>query len=170
MHSCNTPGHIRLLASCQRMPLLVRYEQQGQGLHPEDLVEHLNSTMSSHFTYKMKMHFACYGIPDVVMSDNGPQFASEEYKQFSKVWISHPHPTILEAMEKRQPRVWWWRQRKTAQKFTWCCSTIGTLLLKAWTQVLYKGSWVATLRPTMARLLQPQSPDRQHKKMLSNQE
>ena len=65
---------------------------------------------------------------------------------------SHPHPTILEATEKRkmqskQPSVWWWRRRKTAETFTWRCSTIGILLLKAWTQVRYKGSWVAALRP-----------------------
>ena len=29
-----TPGYRRLLASCQKIPLLVRHEQWGQGLHP----------------------------------------------------------------------------------------------------------------------------------------
>lgn len=41
-------------------------------------VEHLDSTVSSHVIRKMKMQFARYGIPDVVMSDSGPQFASED--------------------------------------------------------------------------------------------
>lgn len=31
------------------------------------------------------MQFARYGIPDVI-SDNGPQFAAEEYNRFSKKW------------------------------------------------------------------------------------
>ena len=35
---------------------------------------------------KMKSQFARYGVPDVCMSDNGPQFVSEEYHKFSKSW------------------------------------------------------------------------------------
>ena len=31
------------------------------------------------------MQFACHGIPDTCVSDNGPQFASE-YKKFSRKW------------------------------------------------------------------------------------
>ena len=34
----------------------------------------------------MKAHFARYGIPDTVISDNGPQFSSEEFQHFSKRW------------------------------------------------------------------------------------
>ena len=51
-------------------------------------VKHLDSTVSSHMHVicKMKMQFARYDIPDVIMSDNGPQFFSEEYKYFSKMW------------------------------------------------------------------------------------
>ena len=59
-------------------------------------VEHLDSIVSSHVIRKMKMQFARYGIPDKVMSDNGPQFASEEDKRLSKIWkfqliTSSPH-------------------------------------------------------------------------------
>ena len=34
----------------------------------------------------MKSHFARYGIPDLVISDNGPQFYSEEFARFAKAW------------------------------------------------------------------------------------
>lgn len=34
---------------------------------------------------KIKMQFARYGIRDVVMSDNGRELTSEEYKRFSKM-------------------------------------------------------------------------------------
>ena len=32
------------------------------------------------------MQFARHGIPDVCVSDNGPQFTAHEYKKFSKQW------------------------------------------------------------------------------------
>lgn len=34
----------------------------------------------------MKMQFARHGIPDICVSDNGPQFVADEYKKFSKKW------------------------------------------------------------------------------------
>lgn len=45
---------------------------------------------------KLKPHFARYGIPDTVMSDNGPQFISDEFRRFGKSWgfehiTSSPH-------------------------------------------------------------------------------
>ena len=49
-------------------------------------VEPLQSTLSSDVIKKMKMHFARYGIPDMVVSDNGPQFAAQEFQCFSKTW------------------------------------------------------------------------------------
>ena len=35
---------------------------------------------------KLKAHFARYGIPDVCISDNGPQFSLEEFKAFGLKW------------------------------------------------------------------------------------
>ena len=35
---------------------------------------------------KLKTHFARYGIPDFVHSDNGPQFSSMEFQNFSRQW------------------------------------------------------------------------------------
>ena len=38
---------------------------------------------------KLKLHFARHGIPDVLTSDNGPQFYSELFRKFSKTWNFH---------------------------------------------------------------------------------
>ena len=35
----------------------------------------------------MKAVFAQYGIPDVLITDNGPQFASAEFAVFAKTWM-----------------------------------------------------------------------------------
>ncbi|CAB3986195.1 Transposon Ty3-G Gag-Pol poly [Paramuricea clavata] len=35
---------------------------------------------------KMKSKFARYGVPDLCVSDNGPQFVSEEYHKISESW------------------------------------------------------------------------------------
>ena len=45
-------------------------------------VEPLPSTLSSDVIRKMKMQFARYGILDVVISDNGPQLAAQEFQRF----------------------------------------------------------------------------------------
>lgn len=44
----------------------------------------LPSTTSSKVIQKIKGVFARYGIPDEVVSDNGPQFSSAEFKDFAK--------------------------------------------------------------------------------------
>ena len=50
-------------------------------------VDHLNrDTSSSNVIRKLKMNFARYGIPQVLVSDNGPQFISKEFKLFTKNW------------------------------------------------------------------------------------
>ena len=35
---------------------------------------------------KMKHHFAVHGIPSKLLTDNGPQFASREFKSFASEW------------------------------------------------------------------------------------
>ena len=50
-------------------------------------VDHLNrDTSSLNVIRKLKMNFARYGIPQVLVSDNGPQFISKEFKLFTKNW------------------------------------------------------------------------------------
>ena len=34
----------------------------------------------------MKQHFARWGIPETVISDNGPQYSSEQFKNFGRLW------------------------------------------------------------------------------------
>lgn len=56
-------------------------------------IDYLHETTSKEVIYKLKHHFSRHGIPDVVISDNGPQFASHEFRDFSKKWI-FTHETI----------------------------------------------------------------------------
>lgn len=47
----------------------------------------LNKNMTANTVInKLKSIFARHGIPAIVMTDNGPQFTSEEFKNFSKQW------------------------------------------------------------------------------------
>ena len=56
----------------------------------------LPNTNSSTVIKYTKSIFARHGIPEVVVSDNGPQYASKEYKEFAEKWefqhiTSSPH-------------------------------------------------------------------------------
>ena len=54
---------------------------------------HLSSTTSHSTIAKLKEIFARWGIPDKVMSDNGPQFGSLEFMSFTKAY-AFSHITI----------------------------------------------------------------------------
>ena len=50
----------------------------------------LGNTFSRTVIEKLKEVFSRFGIPDVVHSDNGPQYSSEEFQMFSREWgFSH---------------------------------------------------------------------------------
>lgn len=49
-------------------------------------VDHLKSTTAAEVITKLKSHFAREGIPQVIRSDNGPQFKAAEFQQFAKKW------------------------------------------------------------------------------------
>ena len=49
-------------------------------------VEHLTSTTSEQVITKCKSQFARHGIPDVFISDNGPQFSSEKFRVFAQTY------------------------------------------------------------------------------------
>ena len=47
-------------------------------------IDYLSTTTSNTVVKKLKGHMARYGIPDEVVSDNGPQYDSEEFQAFAK--------------------------------------------------------------------------------------
>ena len=49
-------------------------------------IDRLYDTSSSTVINKLKAHFARYGIPDCVVSDNGPQFNSDAFTKFANTW------------------------------------------------------------------------------------
>ncbi|XP_046544508.1 uncharacterized protein K02A2.6-like [Haliotis rubra] len=49
-------------------------------------VTSLQDTKSYTVIQRLKGFFARHGIPEVVKSDNGPQYSSDEFKNFSKAW------------------------------------------------------------------------------------
>ena len=49
-------------------------------------MDRLNDTKSTTIIKKLKAYLARYGIPRQLVSDNGPQFASSEFRTFTKSW------------------------------------------------------------------------------------
>ena len=49
-------------------------------------LDSLRDTTTKSVVKKLKRHFAAYGIPERLVTDNGPQFVSNEFKSFSKTW------------------------------------------------------------------------------------
>ena len=53
-------------------------------------IDHLQETSSLAVIRKLKNHFSRYGSPEIVISDNGPQYSSHEFEKFSEEWgFSH---------------------------------------------------------------------------------
>ncbi len=68
-------------------------------------IDYLPDTKSSTVINKLKAQFARQGIPDIEFSDNGLQYTSKEFQQFSRLW-EFQHKTHLlpfhKAMGKRR--------------------------------------------------------------------
>ena len=59
-------------------------------------MDRLPGTSSGEAISKMEQQFGRYGIPDQMVTDNGPQFTSDEFTHFTEVWdiehiTSSPH-------------------------------------------------------------------------------
>ncbi|XP_033725286.1 uncharacterized protein K02A2.6-like [Pecten maximus] len=53
-------------------------------------IDTLSDTTAATVIACLKRHFSRHGIPDIVMSDNGPQFSSAEFAEFAREWeFSH---------------------------------------------------------------------------------
>ena len=46
----------------------------------------VQATTSKAVIRKLSSHFARHGIPEIVISDNGPQFSSKDFKEFTTQW------------------------------------------------------------------------------------
>ena len=53
----------------------------------------LRDTLARTVIRKMKFHFARYGLPDIVVSDNGPQFSCQEFFQFANEFNFRHQPS-----------------------------------------------------------------------------
>ena len=59
------------------------------------VIRHMNSTTASNTIAKLKTIFSEYGVPQRIFSDNGPQFASAEFKDFAALYnfeVLHSSP------------------------------------------------------------------------------
>ena len=56
-------------------------------------IDFLPDTLAQTVIHKLKSNFARHGIPDVMISDNGPQFSCHEFKKFVMSW-NIKHKTI----------------------------------------------------------------------------
>ena len=60
--------------------------------HYSDFIEvdKVKNTMASSIVTKTEAHFACHGVPETVLTDNGPQFIAAEFKALcGKYQIQH---------------------------------------------------------------------------------
>ena len=49
-------------------------------------VDYLENTTSRTVIRKLKANFSRHGIPDILITDNGPQYSSDEFRRFAKQW------------------------------------------------------------------------------------
>jgi transposase InsO family protein len=54
-------------------------------------IEELTETTAENTVLQTKKIFSRHGVPEFVISDNGPQFTSSEYKKFSEEWNFQHH-------------------------------------------------------------------------------
>ena len=48
---------------------------------------------------KLKAHFWRFGVPDELYTDNGPQYSSLEFKEFSKELVLYTRQAILDFLK-----------------------------------------------------------------------
>ena len=76
-------GGLFQLNGCHYLPLVGYYSGFIE-------VSRLHSTTSNQIITHCKSQFARYGIPDLLITDNRPQFSSDEFRQFTKSYnIEH---------------------------------------------------------------------------------
>ena len=70
-------------------------------------IDLLEDTRSATVIRKLKAQFARHAIPETCVSDNGSQFISDEFKEFSRHWsfahVTSPRHTLRVKGKSRQP-------------------------------------------------------------------
>ena len=138
-------------------------------------IDKLDDTRSTTVIRKLKGHFARYGCPETVVSDNGPQFSAKDFQQFAKSWdFEHAtsSPGYPKANGKAESAV------KTAKRLLRKCKDAGADQYQALmdyrntpTQGLHTSPMqrlmnrrARTLLPITGALLQPRVADPKAKK------
>ncbi|CAB4006649.1 Transposon Ty3-G Gag-Pol poly [Paramuricea clavata] len=67
-------------------------------------LDHLRRTTSTSVIKKLKAHFSRHGIPEQLVTDNGPQFVSRDFVKFAKEW-DFDSPRHSQANEKAESAV-----------------------------------------------------------------
>lgn len=131
---------------------------------------HLPSTTSGQVVQKLKSTFARFGIPDTVVSDNGPQFSSSEFQAFARemdfahITSSPHHPqgnghaeravqTAKKILRHNDPLIALMCYRSTP------CTTTGFSPAE-----LIMGRKIRTTLPTLEKNLQPKWPNKREVK------
>ena len=131
-------------------------------------LDHLKNISSVHVIRKIKSHFARHGIPEQVITDNGPQFLSRDFQMFAKEWdfehvTSSPYYNQAngkaESAVKEAKKIL--RKSKKANSDAFLAvldhrNTPSTNMKSSPAQRLLNRR-VRTLLPTTASLLQPQT-------------
>ncbi|XP_028519732.1 uncharacterized protein K02A2.6 [Exaiptasia diaphana] len=66
-----------------RCPVCAENQPQNNFIEVDELVD---STISAEVIKALKQQFSRHGIPDTLVTDNGPQFDCKEFQQFAKEW------------------------------------------------------------------------------------
>lgn len=140
-------------------------------------IDQLAITSASTVITKLKNHFARYGCPDTLVSDNGPQFTSQEFAHFAKAW-QFEHRKISPGNSKVNGKVE--AAVKTAKQLLRKSSDIHLALLD-YRNTPSQGTNTSpaqrlmsrrtkTLLPSTETLLKPQVPDTEEQQHLLRQQ